>query len=84
MGEAHAPPQVNCTHPNDKKFRCVYFFSHEYFGIIINRWIHTQYIAERIRSLGFFITIFYYSIFLPFVLVVVAQLKSEVNGINCY
>lgn len=31
------PPQVNCTHPNDKKFRCVYFFSHEYFGIIIKR-----------------------------------------------
>ena len=31
------PPQENCTHPNDKKFRCVYFFSHEYFGIIINR-----------------------------------------------
>lgn len=31
------PPQENCTHPNDKKFRCVYFFSHEYFGIIIKR-----------------------------------------------
>lgn len=31
------PPQGNCTHPNDKKFRCVYFFSHEYFGIIIKR-----------------------------------------------
>ena len=29
--------QGTCTHPNDKKFRCVYFFSHEYFGIIINR-----------------------------------------------
>lgn len=33
----NSPPQVNCTHPNDKKFRCVYFFSHEYFGIIIKR-----------------------------------------------
>ena len=33
----YSPPQVNCTHPNDKKFRCVYFFSHEYFGIIIKR-----------------------------------------------
>ena len=31
------PPQENCTHPNEKKFRCVYFFSHEYFGIIIKR-----------------------------------------------
>lgn len=32
-----SPSQENCTHPNDKKFRCVYFFSHEYFGIILKR-----------------------------------------------
>lgn len=30
------PPQENCTHPNGK-LECVYFFSVEYFGIIVRR-----------------------------------------------
>ena len=42
-----SPPQENCTHPNDKKFRCVYFFSHEYFGIILKRWINSQYLTKK-------------------------------------
>lgn len=33
---SHAPPQENCTHPNGK-LECVYFFSVEYFGIIVRR-----------------------------------------------
>ena len=31
-----SPPQENCTHPNGK-LECVYFFSVEYFGIIVRR-----------------------------------------------
>lgn len=31
----NAPPQANCTHPNEK-LECVYFFSVEYFGIKVD------------------------------------------------
>ncbi len=31
-----SPPEANCTHPNEK-LECVYFFSNEYFGMIIRR-----------------------------------------------
>ena len=66
------PPQGNNTN-TEVNSDFVLFFFNDFFGIRINKWIHTLHIAWRIRSLGFFITIFYYSIFLPFVLVVVAQ-----------
>ena len=62
----------------------VLFFFNDFFGVRIKKGIHIKHFAGRIESLGFFIAIFYYSIFLPFVFVVVAQEKSEVNGINCY
>ena len=31
-----SPLQASCTHPNEK-LECVYFFSNEYFGMIIRR-----------------------------------------------
>lgn len=31
----HSPPEVNCTHPREKLWGCVFFFLYESFGMVI-------------------------------------------------